>query len=83
MSAVAGTYVRRSVLLVTVYADCAACIPSTRGLRQTFQPLRSTWVLPHCSIGLTVLITFNKWLLAALEEEEAAEAEVGRAAEFC
>lgn len=32
---------------------------------------------PLCSIGLTVLITFNKWLLAALEEEEAAEAEVG------
>lgn len=29
-----------------------------------------------CSVGLTVLVTFNKWLLAALEEEEAAEAEV-------
>lgn len=27
------------------------------------------------NVGLTVLVTFNKWLLAALEEEEAAEAE--------
>ena len=29
-----------------------------------------------CSIGLTSLITINRWLVLALEEEEKAEAEV-------
>ncbi len=34
---------------------------------------------PLCSVGLATLVTVNRWLVAALEEEDAADAEVGNA----
>jgi hypothetical protein len=52
----------------------ASCAPLARG------PCRPAH-LPSCappprSVGLATLVTVNRWLVAALEEEDAADAEV-------